>query len=90
MFGAAQFPKFRENVYADSDAEIYMLPTAEVAITNMHRDEILDEGELAALLRWAYTLFPPREDERRTRYAGYQACASVREGRDVQVHHTGN
>lgn len=46
MYGAGQFPKFRENVYYDPDADIYMLPTAEVAITNVHRDEILDEAQL--------------------------------------------
>ena len=46
MFGSAQFPKFRENVYGDPDAELYLLPTAEVSITNMHAGEILDEAEL--------------------------------------------
>jgi seryl-tRNA synthetase len=46
MYGSAQFPKFRDNVYFDADAELYLLPTAEVAITNMHRDEILDEALL--------------------------------------------
>ena len=46
MVGAAQFPKFRENVYFDPDAELYLLPTAEVAVTNLHRDEILDESQL--------------------------------------------
>lgn len=46
LYGSAQFPKFRDVVYFDSDADVYMLPTAEVAITNMHRDEILDEAQL--------------------------------------------
>ncbi len=46
LYGAAQFPKFRDVVYHDPDAEIYMLPTSEVAITNMFRDEILDEADL--------------------------------------------
>jgi seryl-tRNA synthetase len=46
MVGAGQFPKFRDVVYQDQDADLYMLPTAEVAITNMHRDEILDEAQL--------------------------------------------
>ncbi len=46
MVGAGQFPKFRDVVYTDPDAEIYMLPTAEVAITNLYRDEILDEADL--------------------------------------------
>ncbi len=46
MHGAGQFPKFRDNVYYDPDADLYMLPTAEVAITNYHRDEILEEAQL--------------------------------------------
>ncbi len=46
LYGAAQFPKFKDVVYFDPDAEVYMLPTAEVAITNLHRDEILDEAQL--------------------------------------------
>jgi seryl-tRNA synthetase len=46
LYGAAQFPKFKDVVYSDPDAEVYMLPTAEVAITNLHRDEILDEEQL--------------------------------------------
>jgi seryl-tRNA synthetase len=46
MYGSAQFPKFRDVVYFDADADVYMLPTAEVAITNLHRDEILDEAQL--------------------------------------------
>ena len=46
MYGAGQFPKFRDVVYYDPDADVYMLPTAEVAITNLHRDEILDEAQL--------------------------------------------
>lgn len=46
MYGAGQFPKFRDVVYFDADADVYMLPTAEVAVTNLHRDEILDEAQL--------------------------------------------
>ena len=46
LYGAGQFPKFSDVVYFDADADIYMLPTAEVAITNLFRDEILDEADL--------------------------------------------
>jgi seryl-tRNA synthetase len=46
MYGSAQFPKFRDVVYYDEDADVYMLPTSEVAITNMLRDEILSEDDL--------------------------------------------
>ncbi len=44
--GSAQFPKFRETVYEDHDAGFVMIPTSEVALTNLHRDEILDEADL--------------------------------------------
>ncbi|MFW5709232.1 MAG: serine--tRNA ligase [Chloroflexota bacterium] len=46
LVGAGQFPKFTDVVYYDADADVYMLPTAEVAITNLFRDEILDEDDL--------------------------------------------
>lgn len=46
MYGSSQFPKFRENVYHDAEEDFYFLPTAEVAITNMHEDEIFDEAAL--------------------------------------------
>lgn len=46
MYGSAQFPKFRDVVYEDPDADLFLIPTAEVAITNYHRDEILDEAQL--------------------------------------------
>jgi seryl-tRNA synthetase len=46
LYGAGQFPKFTDVVYYDQDADVYMLPTAEVAITNLFRDEILDESQL--------------------------------------------
>lgn len=46
MYGAGQFPKFRENVYYDETDDYYFLPTAEVAITNMHADEIIEEADL--------------------------------------------
>ena len=46
LYGSAQLPKFRDTLYYDPDAEVYLLPTAEVSITNMHRDEILDEADL--------------------------------------------
>ncbi len=46
MYGSGQFPKFRDVVYYDPEADRYLLPTAEVAIANMHRDETFDEADL--------------------------------------------
>ena len=46
LVGAAQFPKFTDVVYTDAEAQLFLLPTAEVALTNVHRDEILEEAQL--------------------------------------------
>jgi seryl-tRNA synthetase len=46
LYGSAQFPKFMDTVYGLSEDNKFMLPTAEVAITNLHRDEILEEADL--------------------------------------------
>lgn len=46
LYGSAQFPKFVDTVYSIDGDDKYMIPTAEVAITNMHRDEILEEADL--------------------------------------------
>ena len=44
LYGAAQFPKFQDTVFALADEEKYLIPTAEVGIANLHRDEILEEA----------------------------------------------
>ena len=54
MEGARQLPKFRDNLYRDVEDDLWLVPTAEVPITNLHRDEILD-GEKLPLRYCAYT-----------------------------------
>ncbi len=46
MFGTGQFPKMREDVFKLEGLEYYLIPTAEVPVTNIHRDEILSEKQL--------------------------------------------
>ena len=46
LVGAGQLPKFEDNLYRDVEDDLWLLPTAEVAITNLHRDEILDADQL--------------------------------------------
>lgn len=41
MVGAAQLPKFADNIYHDAEDDFWWLGTAEIALTNIHRDEIL-------------------------------------------------
>ncbi len=44
--GAGQLPKFFDNIYRDAEEDYMWLGTAEIALTNLHRDEILEEAEL--------------------------------------------
>src|SRR5881628_3663028 len=39
-------PKFRENIFHDAEEDYWLLPTAEVALTNLHRDEIFEASAL--------------------------------------------
>ena len=54
LVGAGQLPKFEDNLYHDHEDDLWLLPTAEVALTNVHRDEILDDDQLP-LYYVAYT-----------------------------------
>ena len=54
VFGAGQLPKFADNLYKDHEEDFYFVPTAEVPLTGVHMDEILDEAQLP-LLYTAYT-----------------------------------
>jgi seryl-tRNA synthetase len=54
LFGAGQLPKFRGNLYHDVEDDIWMVPTAEVPITNLYAGDLLEPGVLP--LRYvAYT-----------------------------------
>ncbi|MCG8352588.1 MAG: serine--tRNA ligase [Chloroflexales bacterium] len=54
MWNAGQLPKFRDNLYRDEDARLWLVPTAEVPVTNLYADEILDAQQLPIHL-CAYT-----------------------------------
>lgn len=55
MFGTGQLPKFEEDLFKITDWNYYLIPTAEVPVTNIYRDEVLDEDELPI----AYTAYTP-------------------------------
>ena len=44
MTGTGQLPKFEDDAYATRGDELFLIPTAEVPVTNLYRDEILDPG----------------------------------------------
>src|SRR5256885_7329545 len=54
MQGTGQVPKFAVDAFKTAPDDLFLVPTAEVPVTNLHRDEILDGGKL-----------PLRSEERR-------------------------
>jgi seryl-tRNA synthetase len=46
MVGSSNLPKFADNLYHDEEDDLWFVPTAEVPVTNLHRDEILSPGTL--------------------------------------------
>jgi seryl-tRNA synthetase len=60
LVGTAQLPKFADTVYRDIEEDFYWVPTAEVPVTNMYRDEVLDAADLP-IKHVAYTACFRRE-----------------------------
>jgi seryl-tRNA synthetase len=54
VFGAGQLPKFEDNLYKDHEEDFYFVPTAEVPLTGLHMNEILEDSSLP-LFYTAYT-----------------------------------
>jgi seryl-tRNA synthetase len=48
LTGTGQLPKFAEEIYASPGDDLFLIPTAEVPVTNIHRDEILEASALPA------------------------------------------
>jgi seryl-tRNA synthetase len=60
MVGSGNLPKFADNLYHDEEDDFWFVPTAEVPLTNLHRDEVLPPGTLP-LYYVAYTACFRRE-----------------------------
>ncbi|MFX3634529.1 MAG: serine--tRNA ligase [Candidatus Pristimantibacillus sp.] len=46
LIGTGQLPKFEEDLFKIADSDFFLIPTAEVPVTNLHREEILSSDEL--------------------------------------------
>ncbi|NTW72499.1 MAG: serine--tRNA ligase [Eubacteriaceae bacterium] len=55
MTGTGQLPKFEDDAFKMLDKDLFLIPTAEVPVTNYYRDEILDEDQLPI----SYTAYSP-------------------------------
>jgi seryl-tRNA synthetase len=55
VYASGQLPKFADNLYHDHEEDFWWVPTAEVPLTSLHKDEILNEAELPI----SYTAYSP-------------------------------
>ncbi|WP_457623322.1 serine--tRNA ligase [Persephonella sp.] len=55
LMGTGQLPKFEEDLYKIDEEDLYLIPTAEVSLTNLHKNEILSEDDLPKY----YTAYTP-------------------------------
>ncbi|WP_303721606.1 serine--tRNA ligase [Malonomonas rubra] len=55
MTGTGQLPKFEADLFHTEEVDLFLIPTAEVPVTNIHRDEILNEKDLPL----CYTAYTP-------------------------------
>jgi len=60
MTGTGQLPKLEEDMYRLKDDDLFLIPTAEVPVTNIHANEVIDEGKLP-IYYTAYTACFRRE-----------------------------
>ena len=77
LVGTTQLPKFGDQLYHCTEDELYLVPTAEVPVTNLHREEIVAPRPAAHPLCRLHAVLPPRGRRRRaSARAGSSACTS--------------
>ena len=54
LVGTGNLPKFGDNLYRDIEEDFWFIPTAEVPVTNLYREEVIEPGQLP-LYHVAYT-----------------------------------
>ena len=80
LYGTGQLPKFAEDQFRTTD-DFWLIPTAEVPLTNLAAGEIYDEAQLPLRVTALHALLPVRGRGRRQGHPRHAAPASVREGR---------
>ena len=81
MTGTAQLPKFEDDMYALRDEDMFLIPTAEVPVTNLYRDEMLDGAQLPRGLLRLLAVLSPRSRVRGQGHARSSSRPRVRQGR---------
>ena len=74
MWGAGQLPKFADNIYRDAEDDLWLIGTAEIPLTNLHRDEIMDVEQLPL----SYVAYTPCF--RREKFSGGRDVRGIKRG----------
>ena len=69
LFGTGQLPKFKEDLFKCEGHDFWLIPTAEVPVTNIYRDETLEARRAAHQAVRLYALLPQRGGLLRARRA---------------------
>jgi seryl-tRNA synthetase len=81
MTGTGQLPKFEEDMYRLPEDDLYMVPTGEVPITNLHREEILERNQLPI----RYQAFTPCFRREAGRHTGEEGIIRVHQFSKVEL-----
>ena len=92
LTGTGQLPKFEGDLFKTraGDKDLYLIPTAEVPLTNLHRDEILAAEQLPLEVRGLHALLPLRGRVLRQGRARPHPPAPVPQGGAGQAHDAGD
>ena len=88
MMSTGHLPKSADDMYEVPRDDLWLIPTAEVPLTSMHRGEILEESALADPPDRADGVLSPRGGRRGSRHPWPAARARVRQGRTLRLLHS--
>ena len=77
MVTTGQLPKFEEDMYHTELDNLYLAPTAEVPITNIHRDEIIDGEKLQFIMFLTHHVFEESPGLMVKTHEAYSGCTSL-------------
>ena len=85
MIATGHLPKFEDEAYHMERDDLWAIPTAEVPLTSLHRDEVLAEADLPAALHRPHVVLPARGGRGRARHPRAAPRARVRQGRAARA-----
>ena len=89
LYGTRQLPKFKEDLFKYEGHDFWLVPTAEVPVTNIFRGETIESEALPIRLVRLHAVLPQRSGIVRARRPGHHPPASVSKSGAGEVHAAG-